>query len=524
MRAIGFVLSCLACARRVQRLQPIGDSRLDSFDRDESNAHSGLSASSAFAKLILGINPAVAWQTSGIGHGHRSATKRCVSKKVPGHIGERMMTRAGALVRPANPLCRLGPHGALMSDELVGGDFDFDDAALFDDNVEDVDTSWFDERDEDAEDIEDIEDLEDVDTVEDEDDTATDKASDEDDFDTSHFFKHSWMERPPWPDCEHDFTDAEVPWLDRYLVREKTRNFEIPGGSVKVTSIGRQHGYPTKDPLKTGNWPIPCWIAYVTLTHPDGQETIHNVKWGYFIHTMIAAVHNLDEKTMDPTRIAEAIVLFVWEQGVDLADPDWGMEDAVIPFTSGLLSVREIMRIFRGVIEYIADYQRLPAKPLEEDLPQDPMADARAIFRFEQLHDLPPLSGRLEATEYTASSTYGDTGWKYGQDRSWKVAHVNKSWRESFYQMPSLGARAAKGMFVWNRTKYTFGNRFTHETPQMDPGDWDTLHRLHTIEDIADEHDFPLVQKDYADDDYEVQPPAYLQGMDYGGIQCYEHS
>jgi hypothetical protein len=89
------------------------------------------------------------------------------------------------------------------------------------------------------------------------------------------------------------------------------------------------------------------------------------------------------EHHIDVEAFSEAAVRFLQERGVELADPDWGLEDESIPFSNEHLPLRTLFGYYAELPEYLAHATLTDVPPPVGDTPLD---EAENLAKYK--HDM----------------------------------------------------------------------------------------------------------------------------------------
>ena len=125
--------------------------------------------------------------------------------------------------------------------------------------------------------------------------------------------------------------------------------------------------------------------AEVMVQHAGQSASMHRLWFAHEVLQDVARLRNALEHHIDVEEFAEATVRFLQEQGVDLADPDWGLDDDSIPFSTEHLPLRTLFAHYPQLPEYLAEVT-LPVVPTD---PGDtPLDEAEDLARH--THELEP--------------------------------------------------------------------------------------------------------------------------------------
>lgn len=158
-------------------------------------------------------------------------------------------------------------------------------------------------------------------------------------------------------------------WLSPAAVSRPRRPIETVSVGIVSGPYKRRNGYH----------------AEVAVQHPGGvPETTHRLWFGHEVVADVAKLRGRKEHAIDVERFAESVLRFLQAQGVDLADPDWGMQDDSVPFGVTYLPVRTLLGFYPDMAEALAAELLTPARL--EDL--DAAEAATFIGRV-----MPPVGG-----------------------------------------------------------------------------------------------------------------------------------
>lgn len=97
--------------------------------------------------------------------------------------------------------------------------------------------------------------------------------------------------------------------------------------------------------------------AEVLAAHPGtGQpDSMHRLWFGHEVLDDVAKLRGYTGVQVDIERFAEAVIEFLQQKGVDLSDPDWGMQDDDIPFSVEHLPLRTLFAYYEELPEHLAE-------------------------------------------------------------------------------------------------------------------------------------------------------------------------
>ena len=182
----------------------------------------------------------------------------------------------------------------------------------------------------------------------------------------------SQMQPPPWGDPADDDPAAapmpaagEVPsrqWDDAGF--DEDGNFAEGVRASSETSLATAAEPPREmkpiETVKLGLVSGPYkrrngWYVEVAVQHPGAGESMHRLWFGHEVLRDVARLKNCQKEQLDVELFAEAVVRFLQEEGVALADPDWGMDDDLIPFSVEHLPLRTLFSYYEQLPQYLAD-------------------------------------------------------------------------------------------------------------------------------------------------------------------------
>jgi len=103
--------------------------------------------------------------------------------------------------------------------------------------------------------------------------------------------------------------------------------------------------------------------AEVTVQHKKPKAaTVHRLWVSSNVMQEIAALRGKKEHEIEIERVCEEIVEYLDENGVDLADPDWAMEDDSVPFSSDFFAARTLLNYYADLKQHLAEKLLGPAK------------------------------------------------------------------------------------------------------------------------------------------------------------------
>ena len=95
----------------------------------------------------------------------------------------------------------------------------------------------------------------------------------------------------------------------------------------------------------------------VAVQHDGGAfETLHRLWFGHEVLSDVAGLRGRYGEDIDVNQFSEALLTFLQGKGVDLSDPDWGMADDSIPFSTEHLPLRTLFDYYGMELpEYLAE-------------------------------------------------------------------------------------------------------------------------------------------------------------------------
>ena len=113
----------------------------------------------------------------------------------------------------------------------------------------------------------------------------------------------------------------------------------------------------------------------VAVQHASREESIHRLWFGFEVLDDVAKLRGGDRFDVNVEQFGEAVVTFLQQRGVDLADEDWGMQDDSIPFSTQHLPMRTLFEYYPDLPEALAEACLATLHPKPEDAPR-PMSGA----------------------------------------------------------------------------------------------------------------------------------------------------
>ena len=126
----------------------------------------------------------------------------------------------------------------------------------------------------------------------------------------------------------------------------------------------------------------------VAVQHDGADETIHWLWFGFEVLDDVAEIRGRDRYAVDVERFGEEVLTFVQQQGVDLLDPDWGLGDESIPFSTQYMPMRALFDYYPNLKEHLAglcireqeEVEELPKPFSREDLDVPLILDRPFIY------------------------------------------------------------------------------------------------------------------------------------------------
>lgn len=174
----------------------------------------------------------------------------------------------------------------------------------------------------------------------------------------------SWIDDGAWTGSWAGEEDPEAPaadWLSAAAPAPIQRSRPI-----ETIKVGRVSG-----PFKRRNG----YHVEVAVQHTDREESLHRLWFGHQVVAEVARLRGFAEHNIDVERFGEAVLSFLQQRGVDLGDPDWGMQDDAIPFSVDFLPVRTLFDCYPEMPAALADAclsgSAGDADPGEEEVARD---------------------------------------------------------------------------------------------------------------------------------------------------------
>lgn len=121
-------------------------------------------------------------------------------------------------------------------------------------------------------------------------------------------------------------------------------------GSAAPTAAVVPAPAPPRKPIETVNVGIVSgpykrrrgYHVEVAVQHPGSFETRHRLWFGHEVLSDVAALRGRQGEDICVERFSESLMQFLKDKDVDLSDPDWGMADDSIPFSTEHLPLRTL--------------------------------------------------------------------------------------------------------------------------------------------------------------------------------------
>lgn len=164
-----------------------------------------------------------------------------------------------------------------------------------------------------------------------------------------------------WAEAEAADIDgpAADDWLSAVAARAPVRRTK-PIETIKVgrleTPYKRRNGYHVE----------------VAVQHTGTEETIHRLWFGFEVLDDVATLRGRERHDVDVKGFGEAVIGYLQQQGVDLADEDWGMQDDSIPFSVQQLPMRTLFEYYPNMPAALAEtcLAHLDGQAEEEEEPR----------------------------------------------------------------------------------------------------------------------------------------------------------
>lgn len=120
----------------------------------------------------------------------------------------------------------------------------------------------------------------------------------------------------------------------------------------------------------------------VAVQHPGALETKHRLWFGHEVLSDVAKLRERNGPDIEAGRFSEAVITFLKEKGVDLSDPDWGMADDSIPFSTEHLPMRTLFEYYGSeILEYLAE------STLHDFVDEKEPVDPKNLGRYKELEE-----------------------------------------------------------------------------------------------------------------------------------------
>ncbi len=173
-------------------------------------------------------------------------------------------------------------------------------------------------------------------------------------------------------DDDDDADDDETPdWLAE---TPPTASAPEP---IETLKVGRVSG-----PFRRRNG----YHVEVRVQHPSAEATTHRLWVAHETINEVGALRGTDEddERLEISKFAVAVMDNLQKKGVNLADPNWALDDESVPFTSDFVPVRTLYNYYEEIREELALALMGPIAPGNEPWdgtpPQAPGAHPLAIY------------------------------------------------------------------------------------------------------------------------------------------------
>jgi hypothetical protein len=154
----------------------------------------------------------------------------------------------------------------------------------------------------------------------------------------------------------------------------------------------------------------------VTVEHDAVDPTKHRLWFGWEVLDDIAKLREdpheagrFGRESLDVELFGEAVMQFLQDKGVDLADPDWGMADESIPFCHEHIPMRTVMQYYEDLPEAVVDAcLKPPPEPYEpvvlKEFPEEDVMYIANPFPFGMSKDFDVTKiGGISDAEFAAA-------------------------------------------------------------------------------------------------------------------------
>lgn len=146
--------------------------------------------------------------------------------------------------------------------------------------------------------------------------------------------------------------------------------------------------------------------AEVLVAHPEAglPDSMHRLWFGFEVLDDVARLRGFSGREVDIERFSEAVVEFLQQQGVDLSDPDWGMDDDSVPFSVEHLPLRTLFAYYEELPQHLADVVLGDYVPPPPAIPEEGEGDVAKVpvHALEDPDDFPCLGALGWGANFTA--------------------------------------------------------------------------------------------------------------------------
>ncbi|KAL1526938.1 hypothetical protein AB1Y20_015629 [Prymnesium parvum] len=152
-------------------------------------------------------------------------------------------------------------------------------------------------------------------------------------------------------------------------------------------------------------------VAEVTVQHKEAAATVVTLWFANEVLVDVAGLREREAIELAHEPFAEEVVRYLRDvRGVDFADPDWGLGDDDVPFTTQYVIVRKCLSLYPDLAEHLAA-TLLPAEPPSRSLVElYPYADGTVRYTPDSFWETPPPTAQpLKEEEKEGTPPDADT-------------------------------------------------------------------------------------------------------------------
>jgi hypothetical protein len=156
----------------------------------------------------------------------------------------------------------------------------------------------------------------------------------------------SWADDGGWDDTWQDSDDPASSWLSPTPTTAPAPP-PAPRRPIEATTVGMVTG-----PFQRRNG----YHVEVLVQHEGaGRESLHHLFVSNEVLIETAALKGREQWDLEVGPFAEAVVSYLQQQGVELDDPDWGMQDDSVPYSHEHVTVRTLFNYYPDLKDHLAE-------------------------------------------------------------------------------------------------------------------------------------------------------------------------